>query len=170
MSKNKLNLYKILQEVLNELGDFNNIKPFNFNSNLEFDIPYNGINYKAKVEIQQDNDNTLIQFQYDPVLTNKHGFHYYNINFEIDGMNQQAFKSNLSLYLQIMYTVLLIIQQEIQNYPNSVFVLLADDKNNDSKTKQNYYYKILNQNKIQNMKHGNVLLNEEIIGNYFINS
>jgi hypothetical protein len=173
MKNERLKLIPLLQEIINEIGDFNNIKPFKFDKNLEFDIPFNNKIYKGKVEITLITDsfilNGLYQSKYDPIITTQIN-QYYNISYTIDGGDIQSIRSELGLLTRILYTVILILQKELSKYPkNSLFFIAAEEKQADKTQKMDYYWEIMIKNVPNSLKKGEIYFSNNKIGYYIIN-
>jgi len=149
MKQDNISLLVLLQEVINEIGDLNNIKGFNYvltkdggRFSIQIDEKPVRVNVKIK-ETDVPNDT----FNLPPIIKPESKT-IYNLGFDIEGNDQQFQKTNLSLLIRVMKTVVDITTNLIKNYNNSIFVILATSKtgkgfNDPQKIK---LYKLLLQN------------------------
>jgi len=108
----------LLKEII--LG---NIKPFNWNRNNFHILPKKNIYTLFLAPIEGDISERPIP-QIEIFFTKQdENIDKYEISFLVDGKDTQAFKSNISYYLKIVSTLVLIIKEFIKKYsPDSLLV------------------------------------------------
>jgi hypothetical protein len=144
MSSNIPKLSKLLNEMITEVGDLNNIEPYELHSNNTFDI-----NDELYGEIIFDRMNDSIEeFSFPPIINEKKIKYITNVGYSINETESQYTKTSLSILLRIIKTVQTAILNYIKKRPNDVLVIFEEDKFGNLSMGQKYklYLQILNQN------------------------
>ena len=144
MSSNIPKLSKLLNEIITEVGDLNNIEPYELYSNNTFDI-----NDDLYGEIIFDRMNDSIdEFSFPPIINEKKIKYITNVGYSINETESQYTKTSLSILLRIIKTVQTAILNYIKKRPNDVLVIFEEDKFGNLSMGQKYklYLQILNQN------------------------
>lgn len=156
--ESKIDFMSLISEIINEVGDLKNITSYPYTTHkrgmnyiCRFKAEVNGVNQDITVSIELSNpsfkDNLIL-----PPVFEKDG-DLYNISFNVNGIDAQFAKTNLSLYLKILKTVTEITSDIISetdvNSLNNIYMLGSVSKEgitgkNDTKLK--YYRAILNSN------------------------
>jgi len=142
MNKDKITLVKLLDEIINEVGDFNNIIPYEYDQSGF--ILSDG--YKVDVKISELGNN-IIDI---PPIFNPYDNKIYNLSFNVEGDDAQFKKSNYAELIKILKTVVEILKDKIEILlKGSIFTILASDKKgNISMDKQKFklYKSIISKN------------------------
>jgi hypothetical protein len=124
----KVNLISLLTEIINEVGDFSNIEPYEYNlTDIGGDFTIEN-KYKAKVVIMEWGDNT--EFKFPPIVENPSSRPIYNIGYEIEGSAEQFLRSNYKILIKILKTVSLIVEEHIKQLDskNPIFTIFSTGK------------------------------------------
>jgi hypothetical protein len=113
---NIIKLTELYKQIINEYGDLQNIEPYSFtkttnkytffSDEIEVNVSVEFDNVKS-LEVKLD---TVSKIYYDNMKKDDVS---YNVSFEIEGIQSQFTKTNLSVYNRIMKTIVIIIQDFI---------------------------------------------------------
>ena len=115
-------LIPIYEQIINEVGDLKNIKPFPINGE-NFAVEYNNEKLRGKVSFTQAN---IEMFELPPIA--EKWDEAYNIGYSIEGFGSQYLKGNLKLLLKILKTVSIIISNYIKQNPDNLYLIFAESK------------------------------------------
>jgi len=129
MSQKPIKLYRILKEILTEVGDLKNIVPFEHDlSRGTFTVVYKNIEYRGKVTFLQLNEKGLEPVKLPPVVDIRRFSTGFNIGYSVEGITSQFLKGDLKLLLTILKTVSLIVGDFIGRHPDPLFLIFAESK------------------------------------------
>lgn len=152
--------------IINEIGEAS-VEPFDYkkidNTNYLFVFEFNNISYQVKVNftlIEENLIKTILFFSIPDYFTKE----FYNVEFTVNGIENQALKSDLKTILKIMTTLSLIIKDFIQkNNPDGLYIE-ASNKNLDlltGKQQKSYLYQAYLDKQIQTITNYNVYTNRD---------
>jgi hypothetical protein len=126
-----IKLLKLLHEMINEVGDLQNIQPFDYtitDNGGEFDAFLNNEKVKVETTFTESPSNINHMFSFPPVISPNHK-KIYNIGFSIRNNDEQFSKENYHILIRILKTVVNIITDSLSKYPkDSIFVFFATSK------------------------------------------
>jgi hypothetical protein len=151
MKKENIKLIKLFEEIINEVGDLNNIPVFEYSLNSNggtFDFEFKDDKAECRVSFTQMPTEVYHLIDLPPIVPRNKEI--ISVGFDIEGTDEQYFKSNYRLLLRIIKTVAEIITDSLYRYPkDAVFIIMARDKtgrgSNDSQ-KMDLYKMVLQQN------------------------
>ena len=151
MKKENIKLIKLFEEIVNEVGDLNNIPVFEYSLNSNggtFDFEFEDNKAECKVSFTQMPTEVYHLIDLPPIVPRNKEI--ISVGFDIEGTDEQYLKSNYRLLLRIIKTVTEIITDSLYRYPkDAIFVIMARDKTgrgyNDSQ-KMDLYKIVLQQN------------------------
>jgi len=144
---------KLLENILNEVGDLKNIKGYEYilkgKDEGSFTIHLNNNEIAVNVIIKRAEDDIKSLFNFPPIIKADQK-EMYNVGFLVGGEDTQFEKTNLSILMRILKTVMDISLDLIKKYPNdTIFTFFATSKTgkgfNDSQ-KMNLYKLIMQKN------------------------
>jgi len=131
MKKESVELSKLLNEIINEVGDLKNIPTFPYDLNDNggvFYFEYGDKKCKCVVEFTKIPIDINKSFLLPPVI-NHLGKQIILMGYSVEGTDEQYLKADYSLLLRILKTVVTVINDYIKNYPqDSIFVVMATSK------------------------------------------
>lgn len=152
MKKENIELSKLLQEIITEVGDLKNISDYNYDLNNNggiFYFEYKNQKLKCKVSLTEVPPQINTSFKLPPII-NQSNKPIISVGFDIEGIDEQYLKSDYSLLLKILKTVVNIFKNHLPNYPeDSIFVFMATSKTGEGfndPQKMKLYKIILQQN------------------------
>jgi len=152
VKKENIGLIKLLEEVVNEVGDLKNITSFDYKlreGGGTFYFKFKHQKCKCTVDFTQTPTDINKSFTLPPVVdhTNKD---IIAIGYSIEGTDEQYLKTNYSLLLRILKTVVDIVKDSLHKHPeDSIFFMMAASKigtGYEDPQKMNLYKLILQQN------------------------
>jgi hypothetical protein len=168
MSKSIIALTTLLREVVNEVGDLQNIQPLLHDiSKGTFTVPYKGKEYRGKVTFTFLNTKGLSAFDFPPVVDLQQIKTGYNVGYSIEGISSQFIKADTKLLLSILKTVSIVVADHVEKHPNSIHVFFGENKTGigmEDPQKLAMYGQILGKNLPQGYRMGEVKLLQEIQG------
>lgn len=170
MKFKNISLITLLKEVINEVGDLENIHPYDYNLNNdggEFDIILHDIKTKVKVNITKSPDKLKPEFNFPPIISSNDK-EVYNVGFTVGNEDTQYSKEDYSILVKTIKTVVEIVKNSLNKYPkNIIFVFFAASKigKGHQDPQKLKFYKIILQ---QNLPNGWRIGTSEFIGNEFI--
>jgi hypothetical protein len=159
-----LSLKILLEEVINEIGDFKNINSYEFKSLNNNEYIFNVGDDKVNVYFEKMDPN---QIQAMNEFLDKDFFkeNIYNVVYDIEGVQSQFTKSNYSILVKILKTVTDIIVDFIDNNDVSFLTFYSMDKTGQTmfktdpqKTKLNKIIITQNMNKLPGWKYRDINL------------
>ena len=145
---NIIKLTELYKQIINEYGDLQNIEPYKFIKNINtYTFSSDEIEVNVSVEFQNIKSleiklNTVSKIYYDNMKKEDVS---YNVLFEIEGIQSQFTKTNLSIYNRIMKTIVIIIQDFINTKkPYGLWIFGTNKKGLPTSDKQKniIYYNI----------------------------
>lgn len=152
MKKENIILNKLLQEIINEVGDLKNISGYDYDLNNDggiFYFEYENQKLKCKVSLTEVPSQINVSFKLPPII-NQSNKPIISVGFDIEGTDEQYLKSDYGLLLKILKTVVNIVKDLMPNYPeNTIFIFMATSKTGEGfndPQKMKLYKLILQQN------------------------
>jgi hypothetical protein len=111
--------------VINEIGEAS-IEPLDYkkisNDNYSFIFEFNDVSYVVKVRFTEIWDDIIKQYYFSKVPNYKDK-EFYNVEFTINNIENQALKSDIKTILRIMTTLSYIVKEFIQNNnPDGLYI------------------------------------------------
>jgi hypothetical protein len=111
--------------IINEIGEAS-VEPLDYkkisNTNYSFVFYFNDISYVVKVRFTLIEDDITKQYYFSKVPNYKNK-EFYNVEFTINGIENQALKSDIKTILRIMTTLSYIVKEFIQNNnPDGLYI------------------------------------------------
>jgi hypothetical protein len=111
--------------IINEIGEAS-VEPLDYkkisNTNYSFVFYFNDISYVVKVRFTLIEDDIIKQYYFSKVPNYKNK-EFYNVEFTINGIENQALKSDIKTILRIMTTLSYIVKEFIQNNnPDGLYI------------------------------------------------
>jgi hypothetical protein len=111
--------------IINEIGEAS-VEPLDYkkisNTNYSFVFYFNDISYVVKVRFTLIEDDITKQYYFSKVPNYKDK-EFYNVEFTINGIENQALKSDIKTILRIMTTLSYIVKEFIQNNnPDGLYI------------------------------------------------
>lgn len=146
----KIELFKLLSEIINEVGDLSNIEPYKFSLKDTGGDFKTEEGYRVNVNLTKWSSNLHKNLVFPPIVEIE-GKNIYNIGYSIEGEGSQFIKSNYKTLIKILKTVSLIIEHHVKRLDsqNPIFTLFATDKRgkgHEDKQKTLIYKEILSKN------------------------
>jgi len=146
----KIDILKLLAEVINEIGDLSNIEPYNYNiksTGGDFRIEDG---YRVSVNLTTWPPPLHKNFIFPPVVELNNN-PIYNVGYTIEGEGSQFIKSNYKTLIKILKTVSLIVEHHLNRLDsqNPIFTFFAEGKKgkgHDDRQKTLMYKEILSKN------------------------
>lgn len=152
----KIGLIKLLNEVLNEIGDLKNIEPYD---NIEYHSPAAGYFYtdsgdQVDIEIETDINFDELQLALDEIPKivqqsfnkTKDNKDIINVNFLVNHTATQGSKVDLKEYYRILKTVLKFTNDYVNKYKPFIVLILAEEALLGKNTKNQFYLNIIKNN------------------------
>ena len=149
----KIELLKLLSEVINEIGDLKNITPFPFtlsNDTAKFNFEFQGGTFKGAVNLTLWGDKEKEGLKFPPIVGDSNRS-IYGIGYSIEGDDTQVFKGDTKILLQIVKTVSEVVSKFLERLEgkNPIFIFFATSKKGEGyedSQKLNLYRVVLSQN------------------------
>jgi hypothetical protein len=149
----KIELLKLLSEVINEVGDLKNITPFPFtlsNDTAKFNFEFQGETFKGAVNLTLWGDKEKEWLKFPPIVGDSNR-PIYSIGYSIEGDDTQVFKGDTKILLQIIKTVSEVSSKFLERLEgkNPIFIFFATSKKGEGyedPQKLNLYRVVLSQN------------------------
>lgn len=146
----KIELFELLSEIINEVGDLSNIEPYQFSlkdSGGDFKTEEG---YRVNVSLTKWPSDLYKNFIFPPIVEIE-GKNIYNIGYSIEGESSQFIKSNYKTLIKILKTVSLIVKHHIERLDSQtpIYTLFAEGKRgkgHEDKQKTLIYKEILSNN------------------------
>jgi hypothetical protein len=154
--RTKIKLVKLLNEILNEIGDLQNIKPY---EDLEYSSPRSAYFYtdsRDLVDIEIENNISYEDLQVSLIEMPKIFTQTYNktkgskdiinINFMVNYDDKKGAISNIKEYYRILKTVLLFSNEYIKKTQPFAVIILASEVESSKNIKGQLYLNIIKNN------------------------
>jgi len=168
MSEKIITITNLIREVLNEVGDLQNIQTLPYDSDKgTFTVPYGGKEYRGKVTFTFLNEKGLSVFELPPVVDLSKIKTGYNIGYSIEGVGSQFIKGDTKLLFTILKTVSIIVAEFIKKHPDSLYLVFGESKTGigmDDPQKLALYQQILGKNLPQGFRIGKASILKDIPG------
>jgi hypothetical protein len=126
MKKENIKLIKLFEEIVNEVGDLNNIPVFEYSLNSNggtFDFEFKDDKAECRVSFTQMPTEVYHLIDLPPIVPRNKEI--ISVGFDIEGTDDQYLKSNYRLLLRIIKTVAEIITDSLYRYPkDAIFVVI----------------------------------------------
>lgn len=171
MSQNTIKIAQLIKEVIEEVGDLQNIQPLPYD--LEkgtFTVPYKGKEYRGKVLFTFFNKQGLEMIKFPPVVDLAKFTTGYSIGYSIEGIGSQYIRGDAKLLFTVLKTVSILISEFITNHPESIYLIFAENKTGigmEDPQKLLLYKQILGKNLPQGFRIGEMGI-EGIVQGLFI--
>ena len=168
MSENIISISNLLKEVINEVGDLQNIQPLSYD--LEkgtFVVPYKEKEYRGKVTFTFLNEKNLNAFGLPPVVDLSKIKTGYNIGYSVEGVGSQFFRGDAKLLFAVLKTVSILVADFIEKHPDSLYLVFGENKigvGMEDPQKLALYQQILGQNLPQGFRVGKVSILDTVPG------
>ena len=168
MSANTITLAQLLKEVINEVGDLQNIQPLQYDLEKQtFTVPYKGKECRGKVTFTFLNEKGLSIFELPPVVDLSKIKTGYNIGYSIEGVGSQFIIGDAKLLLTVLKTVSIIVADFVKKHPDSLYLVFGESKTGigmEDKQKLTLYRQILGKNLPEGFRIGEASILKEIPG------
>jgi hypothetical protein len=131
MKKESVELTKLLNEIIKEVGDLKNIPTFSYeltDNGGVFYFEYEHQKCKCVVEftkMPKDINKTFIL----PPVVDPTGKQIVSMGYSVEGTDEQYLKADYSLLLKVLKTVVAVFNNYVRNYPeDSIFIIMATSK------------------------------------------
>jgi len=146
----KIKVFKLLSEIINEIGDLSNIEPYKYNLKGTGGDFKTEEGYRVNVNISKWPSDFHKNLIFPPIVETE-GKNIYNIEYSVEGETSQFTKSNYKILIKILKTVSLIVKHYVEKLDsqNPIFTLFATDKKGkgqEDKQKTLIYKEILSKN------------------------
>lgn len=162
MDNSKISLASLISEIINEVGDLQNIKPYDYQltkypggiaGNFWVEFP-SGKQEMADVTIELIDPSNKIDIELPPVFeVNDPKIKGFSIAYTIGNADAQFDKSDLKTYVKIMSTVVNIVKEAVLDnekiFYKPLYLFLSTSKTGElgtQDTKLKFYQAILNSN------------------------
>ena len=174
MSTQAFKLIEVYNDLVNEIGDLDNISQLKLTptslSTYQGNFDYNGKNYTLNVRLEPI-DNLKKDIQFPPHINYEKANMIINLGFDVDGMNKQAVKTKKTLF-SILKSVLDVAIDYINKNPKDMLLLLPEKKDKrgingsdeDIKQKMNLYRVIAKKNLPSTHSFDNIKIANELDG------
>jgi hypothetical protein len=161
MSDNIPKLFKLLNEIITEVGDLNNIEPYKLDSGGYADSFLIDDKTYATVHFDPVNSfsNKSPEIEFPPIIDiNRDKVQITNIGYKIEGSTSQHYKTTPSTLFRILKTVALIVERYAEEWPDEVLVVFEEDKfgNVSAGQKTKLYAQVIMKNLPPNFMSGTV--------------
>ena len=158
-----LKLIYLLKEIIKEVGDLKNIKPFDTRDNVFF-FDYDNVKYRGEVDIKTMPLGDTRNFKFPNIVKNIQHRIIKNIGFTIEGIGSQAVITDYHIISRIFKTVINILKKYIVD-DDSIYCIFAESKLGqigvNDEQKYVYYNKLL-QNQLDNTwRYGEFMYNDK---------
>lgn len=129
MSTNVIKISQLLKELVNEVGDLQNIQPVPYDvSKGTFAVDYLEKQYRGKVQFTRLDKKGLSLIKLPPIVDQTKIQVGYNIGYSIEGISSQAIKGDVKLLLSILKAVSEIVADHIIKQPDAMYFIFAESK------------------------------------------
>lgn len=129
MSKDTVKLAHLLKEIINEVGDLQNIQPLPYDLDKgTFTVPYREKEYRGKVTFTFLNEKGLSVFELPPVVDLSKIKTGFNIGYSIEGVSSQFIRGDAKLLFAILKTVSILVTEFIKKHPDSLYLIFGENK------------------------------------------
>jgi len=129
MSESTFKLSQLLTEIINEVGDLQNIQPLPYDlAKGTFTVSHKGTDYRGKVLFTFFNKQGLGMIQFPPVVNLSNFETGYNIGYSIEGIGSQFIRGDIKLLLTVLKTVSILVADFIKKHPDSMYLIFAENK------------------------------------------
>lgn len=153
MSHTPLKIVKLLNEVINEIGDLKNVNPYDFEQQSKYNyVFYTDDNIKVEVNFEVLDELSLKFLKFPPVAQKDKADGVYNVGFDVGGSTTQYKKTDITYFYKIIKTVSVIILDFLKQNPNSILTIVGEGKKGEiGDTQKSRYYL---QSALQNLPSG----------------
>ena len=153
MSHTPLKIVKLLNEVINEIGDLKNVNPYDFDQESKYNyVFYTDDNIKVEVDFEILDELSLKFLKFPPAAQTDKADRIYNVSYTVGGVSTQYKKTDISYFYKIIKTVSAILLDFLKQNPNSILTIVGEGKKGEIGDAQKSRYYL--QSALQNLPSG----------------
>lgn len=165
MSTTFVKLFEVYKEMLNEVGDMKNIKPYSFirPNHLKYQFVVEG-DLEVTVNFMKWATEDLKYIKFPPAASIEKASAVYNIGYNIEGDDKQYMKPTAGMLFRILKTVLECIEDFMKSHSNIFITVFETSKISDENKigqKLPLYIQLAYKNKPSGHRTGNVKFDGE---------